>query len=187
MPKAHRAYRHTWWKKRYPFADPTSTERNKKTLVSVPVDKEERYVLPFIRYCGEGTILQVPAPEQAPLPEQNTAGQYQRRLEQNRVRREREHLGIPGGVDDALSWLYAYLKLADERNPEKPQAPLAKDEKNDYYRDLAIDLYRASGYSIEDSVRRAYSPQGDDLIRYLADDKRHPLNRNRKDEASSAV
>ena len=113
------------------------------------------------------------------------ASATEQEFEQYRAKREQER-GIPGGVDDALDWYRAYVKLADMRNTDK-QVPLTKDKKEDHYRKLIIDLYQISGYSIEDGVRIAYSPQGDELMRYLSDDKRHPLNRNREEELSPAI
>jgi len=177
MPKVHRAFRHSWWKKRYPFAGMTYSEWWEKMERNADLSiNKERFTLPFLRYDGDGIILQVPWTQQTAPSEQHTQQQYQ-----HRARRERERMGIAGGVEDALDWYYAYLKLADMRNPDK-QVPLTKDGKEDHYRDFVIALYRTSGYSIDDSVGMAYSPQGDELMRYLSDDKRHPLNRNRKDE-----
>lgn len=186
MAKAHRAYRHSWWKERYPFAEMSYAEWLEKMNSDLSANKC-RYHRSLIRYNGDGTLLQVTFTQQA-IPEQNVSQQYRRRLEANRVKRQQEHWGIPGNVEDALSWLNAYLKLADMRNPEK-QAPVTKDGKEDYYRDLVIDLYHHSGHGIGESVDIAYSKRGEELIRYLSDDKRHPLNRNRdfEEEVSTAV
>jgi hypothetical protein len=194
VAKAHRAYRRTWWKKSYPFAGMTLSEWLEKMNrnADLPtINRGQKYtpppLVPYTPPSGteEGILLNVPLTQQALPSEQNTRHQSQRRLEQSRARREREHLGIPAGVEDALDWYEAYAKLADLRNPDK-QVPLTKDGKEDYYRDLVFDLYRASGYSIDDSVKMAYSPQGDELRRYLSDDKRHSLNRNRGTEMEVA-
>jgi len=134
---------------------------------------------PLAPYSGDGAIVKVPLTKPPPLSEQTP----RQRMERHRVLREQEHIGIPGGIDDALTWYYAYLKLADARNPDKAVS-LTKESKDDYYRDLVYDLYCASGYSIDDSLKTAYSPQGDDLMRYLSDDKRHPLNRKREDDVA---
>lgn len=174
MVKVHRRYRYTWWQQNYPFAGMTYAEWCEWENKCRPVN-QERYTLHFLRYDGDGIPLQAPFAQQAPPSEQNTRQQAQRRLEQSRARREQEHIGIPGGIEDALEWYYSYLKLAEMRTPEK-QAPLPKEEKQDFYRDMIIDLYRTSGYSIGDSVEIAYSKQGDELRRYLSDDKRHTLN-----------
>lgn len=189
MAKVHRAFRHRWWKQCYPFAGMTYSEwwEQMNRVADLSIITKERFTLPFVHDDGDGVLLHVPLTKPSPPPSDQKT--QQERLEQNRARREKEHLGVPGYVEDVLEWYYAYLKLADVRSPDK-QVSLTKDGKDDYYRDVIIDLYRKSGYSIDDSVRIAYSEQGDELRRYLSDDKRHPLNRNHVDdeeEITSAI
>jgi hypothetical protein len=76
-------------------------------------------------------------------------------------------------------------QTTDMRSPAEKQGPITKDDKEKYYRDLIIDMYRASGYSIEQSIGMAFASQGEELMRYLSDDKRHPLNRNRAEEVTA--
>ncbi len=191
MTKAHKRHERAerkrvreWIEDNYHFVNRIKTDEESNKEVWIAKHREasneykafkSRYTLPFLLYEGDGIILDVPMSQQ-PSGERDVTQQYQRRLEQSRIRREREP-GIPATVD-ILQWYAAYLKIDDMRHPEK-QEPMKKDGKVDHYREIIIDLYIISGFSIGDSVERAYSSQGEELMRYLSDDKRHPLNRNR--------
>ncbi len=181
MAKAHRRYQHTWWEKRYSFASMSYYEWKAK-MDSILLAPSGRYTLPFLRYeddeDNKGIILQAPFTQPAQTPEQHTT---QRRLEQNRARRDQEHFGVPSGDIDPLLWLANYLKI--DKHFEELKRPITKDGKEDYYQDVIYQIYRSSGYSHGECTQAAYSyaakTQREELMRYLSDDKRHPLNRNR--------
>lgn len=206
MAKVHRAYRHVWNKNswwhparaitRQDFRDMyilsehlgldeeviaehfgCSVERVQKAVALRGQEEEKQQAILRITMGDVKKVLRE-------IDVLREVGEIRRSLAEPR-RDQEEVLGIPAGVD-ALDWYRAWEKLKKGEKPPEKQTSQTAEEKREYYRDLVIDLYRRAGYSIGESCDKAYSSQGDDLIRYLADDKRHRLNRDHESEEPEA-
>lgn len=173
MVKVHRAHRYTWWKKR--FAEKgwdADIENRTFGKIPDPIYPEGRYILPFL-HCNDGEEIEGVDSPTMPDNTDDKQQRYLRRLEQNRANRAQEH-GIPAGID-IPQWYATYLKR--DTLLKEQEKPIKKEDKEEFYRDLAIEVYESAGYRGGECVTRAYAEQGDDLMRYLSDDKRHPLNK----------
>lgn len=178
MVKAHRAarkawlhkYRDEWWIPLFERNGWLSDLKN-GTFGEIPeaLRSHKRYVLEWTRYCGDAPILEVPPNHSEPVTRE--AG-HSRHSERRAL-----EPGIPAGVD-IIQWYAVYIG----REHLKEKQPKTTKEKHKHYRDLAIDLYKASGYKYPEYIHRAFTPQGEDLMRYLANDKRHTLNRGQESE-----
>lgn len=171
MAKVHRMHRRDWWVPSFQQKGwMQSIENGTFGQIPIEVRSQERYALPFTCYEGDGEPLHIPCENLLlPVPARPTPRYSGKRVGEP---------GIPANVD-IQAWYAAYLK---HETLQQEKALKTGEEKREYYRDVAIDLYRASGYGLGECVEKAYSPQGDELVRYLADDKRHKLNRTQEDE-----
>lgn len=181
MVKVHRMHRHNWW-------------RSSKEITTRDCDEEKQTYEVLARRFGfsaeyiQGVLEQYfESPSEAghrsedTQPDASQGGQERAtscqwtmqelrnllyRREVRTLQHDDEIPGIPAGVD-ALDWYRAREKV--KKGDQPPEKRMKKEETEDrYYKDVLFQIYRSSGYGIEDSVHVAYTPHGREIMRYLA-------------------
>lgn len=183
MAKVHRAYKHCWW---HPSREITRQDCKDMYIMSEHLHIAQ-YAIADHFGCSVERVQKAVALRGHEEKKQTavlriTIADIKKALPKidaprdDGSERRAQAPGIPAGVD-ILQWYAYYTKREDIIKKQQQQTPPTGAEKREFYRDLAIDVYCAARYGRLDAIHKAYSPQGDDLIRYLSDDKRHTLNR----------
>jgi hypothetical protein len=178
MVKVHRMYRHSW---RHPSKE--ITDEDEETQAYAVLANCFGFSAAYIKKVLEShfapsdnagperaasTVQEKPA-EDAPRKwtVQEIRAYLSTRPEATRRYDDDEKIaGIPPEID-ALDWYQAWAKIKKGEMPAQGQTK-KKEVTKEYYAEMVYEIYKSSGYSIEDSVGVTYTPRGQEIMRYLA-------------------